>query len=44
MAIKIFNATETEYVGTENGDLVLGNSIDNFIDGGNGNNVIFFLL
>lgn len=41
MAIKIFNATETEYVGTENGDLVLGNSIDNFIDGGNGNNVIF---
>lgn len=41
MAIKIFNATETEYIGTENGDLVLGNSIDNFIDGGNGNNVIF---
>lgn len=40
MAIKIFNATETEYVGTAGADLVLGNSLDNFIDGGEGNNVI----
>jgi Ca2+-binding RTX toxin-like protein len=43
MAIKIFNATETEYIGTASADLVLGNSLDNFIDGGEGNNVIFGL-
>lgn len=40
MAIKIFNATETEYVGTSSADLIVGNSLDNFIDAGEGNNVV----
>lgn len=40
MATKIFNATETEYTGTAGADTIVGNSLDNFIDGGEGNNVI----
>lgn len=41
MAIKIFNATETEYTGTAGADLIIGNNLGNFIDAGEGNNVIF---
>lgn len=41
MAIKIFNATEVTYTGTNNADLVIGNDLDNFIEGGNGNDLIF---
>jgi Ca2+-binding RTX toxin-like protein len=41
MAIKIFNTTETEYSGTASSDLVIGNDLGNFIDGGDGNDVIF---
>ncbi|MGQ2964922.1 calcium-binding protein [Methylophilus sp.] len=40
MAIKIFNATETEYTGTINADYIYGNNLGNFIDGGDGNDVI----
>lgn len=41
MAVKVFNATETEYTGTSNSDIVIGNDLGNFIDAGNGNDVIF---
>jgi Ca2+-binding RTX toxin-like protein len=41
MAIKIFNATETEYIGTEFADLIIGNNLGNFIDAGEGDNVVF---
>jgi Ca2+-binding RTX toxin-like protein len=40
MAVKIFNATETEYTGTTSADYIVGNNLGNFIDGGNGNDVI----
>ncbi|WP_124552159.1 calcium-binding protein [Methylophilus methylotrophus] len=40
MAIKIFNATETDYTGTSTADLIVANSLANFIDGGDGNDVI----
>ncbi|MCB5189341.1 calcium-binding protein [Methylobacillus arboreus] len=41
MAIKIFNATETEYTGTANADLIIGNNLGNFIDSAGGNDLIF---
>lgn len=50
MAVKIFNATETEYTGTSSDDYIVGNDLDNYIfsEGGNdyiysgnGNNSIF---
>lgn len=41
MAIKIFNATETDYTGTSSDDYVEGNTLDNIIDGGAGNDIIF---
>lgn len=41
MAIKIFNATETEYTGTTSSDLVVGNNLGNFIDGSDGNDFIY---
>ena len=41
MAVKIFNATETEYTGTTSSDLIIGNNLGNFIDGGDGDDVIF---
>lgn len=41
MAIKIFNATETDYTGTASADLVIGNNLDNTIDGGAGDDFIF---
>lgn len=41
MAIKIFNATETEYTGTAGADLIIGNNLGNFIDAGEGNNIVF---
>ena len=41
MAIKIFNATETEYIGTADADLIIGNNLGNFIDAGEGDNVVF---
>ncbi|PPC88745.1 MAG: calcium-binding protein [Methylotenera sp.] len=40
MAIKIFNATETEYTGTAEADLIIGNNLGNFIDAGEGNNIV----
>lgn len=40
MAIKIFNATETEYTGTASDDFIVGNNLGNIIDGGNGNDII----
>ena len=40
MAVKIFNATETEYTGTTDADLIIGNNLGNFIDGGEGDDVI----
>ncbi len=40
MAIKIFNATETEYTGTAGADLIIGNSLGNIIDAGEGNNLV----
>lgn len=41
MAYKKFNATETEYTGTANADLIIGNNLGNVIDGGDGNDVIY---
>lgn len=41
MAVKIFNSTETEYLGTANADLIIGNNLGNYIDGADGNDVIF---
>lgn len=41
MATKIFNSTETDYTGTSQGDLVIGNDLGNFIDGAGGNDVIY---
>lgn len=41
MAIKIFNATETEYTGTPDADLIVGNNLSNFINAGEGNNIVF---
>ena len=41
MAIKIFNAIETEYTGTVDADLIIGNNLGNFIDAGEGDNVVF---
>jgi len=43
MAIKIFNATETSYTGTSSADLIVGNDLDNTIDGSGGNDIIFGL-
>lgn len=40
MATKIFNATETEYTGTASADLIVGNNLGNYIDGGAGNDFI----
>jgi Ca2+-binding RTX toxin-like protein len=40
MAIKIFNGTETDYTGTPNPDLIIGNSLDNFISGDGGSDII----
>jgi len=40
MAVKIFSATETDYTGTSNSDLVLGNNLGNFIQTLEGNDVI----
>lgn len=41
MATKIFNSTETDYTGTAQGDLVIGNDLGNFIDGAGGNDAIY---
>ncbi|WP_229008440.1 calcium-binding protein [Methylophilus sp. Leaf408] len=41
MAYKQFNSTETEYTGTSNSDVIIGNDLDNYIDGSGGNDVIF---
>jgi Ca2+-binding RTX toxin-like protein len=41
MAVKIFNATETDYTGTSSADFIVGNNIGNIIDGGAGNDAIF---
>lgn len=41
MAVKIFNATETEYTGTLDADLIVGNNLGNFIDGSDGSDAIF---
>jgi Ca2+-binding RTX toxin-like protein len=41
MAIKIFNATETDYTGTIGADLIIGNNLGNNIDGGDGDDIIF---
>jgi len=41
MAVKIFNATETEYTGTATADLIIGNNLGNVIDAGEGNNLVF---
>ncbi|SDK14013.1 Hemolysin-type calcium-binding repeat-containing protein [Methylophilus rhizosphaerae] len=43
MAIKIFNGTETDYTGTSNPDLIVGNSLDNSIYGDGGNDIILGL-
>jgi Ca2+-binding RTX toxin-like protein len=40
MAVKIFNATETSYTGTNSADYIVGNNLGNIIDGGAGNDVI----
>ena len=40
MAIKIFNTTETDYIGTVDADLIVGNNLGNFIDGGDGDDAI----
>jgi Ca2+-binding RTX toxin-like protein len=40
MAVKIFNGTETDYTGTPNPDLIIGNGLDNFIAGDGGNDII----
>lgn len=40
MAYKKFNATETEYTGTSGNDYIEGNNLGNFIDAGEGNNVV----
>lgn len=41
MAIKIFNATETDYTGTTSADLIIGNDLANVIDGSGGNDLIY---
>jgi len=41
MAVKIFNATETEYTGTVDADLIIGNNLGNIIDAGEGNNFVY---
>lgn len=41
MAVKIFNATETEYTGTIDADLIIGNNLGNVIDASDGNDAIF---
>lgn len=43
MAIKIFNGTESDYTGTPNPDLVIGNNLDNFINGDGGGDIILGL-
>ncbi|MFD0929424.1 calcium-binding protein [Methylophilus glucosoxydans] len=40
MAIKIFNGTETDYTGTSNPDLIIGNGLDNNIAGDGGGDII----
>ncbi|WP_029148225.1 calcium-binding protein [Methylophilus sp. 5] len=40
MAVKIFNGTETDYTGTSNPDLIIGNGLDNFIAGDGGSDII----
>lgn len=40
MAYKKFNATETDYTGTNANDLIIGNDLGNIIDGAGGNDVI----
>lgn len=41
MAYKKFNATETSYTGTSSADIIIGNDLDNFIDGSGGNDIIY---
>ncbi|MGJ8620932.1 MAG: calcium-binding protein [Methylophilaceae bacterium] len=41
MATKIFNSTEISYTGTSSSDLIIGNDLDNTIDGGSGNDIIY---
>ena len=41
MAIKIFNATEVSYTGTNDDDLIIGNDLNNFISGAEGDDFIF---
>lgn len=41
MAVKIFNATETDYTGTTSADFIVGNNLGNLIDGSSGNDIIF---
>jgi len=43
MAIKIFNATLTDYTGTAKSDLIIGNNLANNISGGDGNDLILGL-
>lgn len=40
MAIKYFNATETDYEGGAGDDVIVGNNLDNFITDLGGNNII----
>lgn len=40
MAVKIFNPTEVSYTGTTSADYILGNDLDNTIDGNAGNDSI----
>lgn len=41
MAVKIFNATETDYTGTVSADFIVGNNLGNVIDGSDGDDAIF---
>lgn len=40
MAIKILGPTETSYTGTDFDDIIIGNNLGNYIDGGGGNDII----
>ena len=41
MATKIFDPTEVSYTGTNNDDQIIGNDLDNFIEGVDGNDLIY---
>lgn len=41
MAKKEFNSTEVDYTGTSSSDYIVGNDLENTIDGGAGNDLIF---